>query len=336
MKNSFITIKDIASALNISPSTVSRALKDHPDISQETKDKVVKYAQDMGYQPNSIALSLKSRRSHVIGLVVPEIVHHFFSSVISGIDEAASKAGYNVIISQSNESYEREIHNTRTLLGSRVDGMLISRTKETVNYDHFKHINAAGVPMVFFDRTCEGINADNVIVDDKRAAYDATKYLINTGCKDILHLKGPENLTISHQRLSGYRHALNDNGIVFKEERVIEADNFEKGQQVLKELIKNDELPQAIFAVNDMTALGAISSLKEAGIKIPEQISVVGFTNGMISRLADPPLTTIEQNGFLMGKKAAELLLQRIDSEEVLPSRTEIIPTKLIVRKSTY
>lgn len=336
MKNSFITIKDIAAALNISPSTVSRALKDHPDISQETKDKVVKYAREMGYQPNSIALSLKSRKSNVIGLVVPEIVHHFFSSVISGIDEVASKAGYNVIISQSNESYEREIHNTHTLLGSRVDGMLISRTKETTNYDHFKHINAAGVPMVFFDRTCQGINADNVIIDDKRAAYDATKYLINTGCKDILHLKGPESLTISHQRLSGYRHALSDNGIVFREDRVIEADNFEKGEQEIAKLIEKGDLPQAIFAVNDLTALGAISALRDAGIKVPEHISVVGFTNGMISRLSDPPLTTIEQNGFLMGKKSAELLLERINSEEVLPPRTEIIPTKLIVRKSTF
>lgn len=336
MKNTFITIKDIASALNISPSTVSRALKDHPDISQETKDKVVKYAQEMGYQPNSIALSLKSRRSHVIGLVVPEIVHHFFSSVISGIDEVASKAGYNVIISQSNESFEREIHNTRTLLGSRVDGMLISRTKETTDYDHFKHINAAGVPMVFFDRTCQGINADNVIIDDKRAAYDATKYLINTGCKDILHLKGPESLTISHQRLSGYRHALGDNGIAFREDRVIEADNFEKGLDAVKKLIDEGNVPQAVFAVNDLTALGAISALKEAGIKVPEQVSVVGFTNGMIGRLSEPPLTTIEQNGYLMGKKAAELLLERIKSEEVLPPRTEIIPTKLIVRKSTF
>jgi LacI family transcriptional regulator len=336
MKNTFITIKDIASALNISPSTVSRALKDHPDISQETKDKVVQYAQDMGYQPNSIALSLKSRRSNVIGLIIPEIVHHFFSSVISGIDEVASTAGYNVIISQSNESHEREIHNTRTLLGSRVDGMLISRTKETTDYAHFKHINNAGVPMVFFDRTCQGINADNVIIDDKRAAYDATKYLINTGCKDILHLKGPDSLTISHQRLSGYRHALNDNGIAFKEERVIEADNFEKGVQALQDLINTNNLPQAIFAVNDLTALGAISALKEAGIKVPEQISVVGFTNGMIGRLSEPPLTTIEQNGYLMGKKAAELLLERIKSDEVLPPRTEIIPTKLIVRKSTF
>ncbi|HKK60637.1 MAG TPA: LacI family DNA-binding transcriptional regulator [Salinivirga sp.] len=336
MKRTFITIKDIARALSISASTVSRALKDHPDISQETKDRVVAYAREMGYQPNSIALSLKSRQSHVIGLIVPEIVHHFFSSVISGIDEVASKAGYNVIISQSNESFEREIHNTRTLLGSRVDGMLISRTKETVEYDHFRHIDAAGVPMVFFDRTCEGVNADNVIIDDKKAAFDATEYLINTGCKKIVHLKGPENLTISHQRLTGYRQALEKYAIPYKNEYVIEADNYEKGENAIRQLLSEHKLPDAIFTVNDLTALGAISALKEGGIKIPDQVSVVGFTNGVISRLSDPPLTTIEQNGFLMGEKAAKLLLERINNEEELPSRTEVIPTKLIVRKSTY
>ncbi len=336
MKSTFITIKDIARALKVSPSTVSRALKDHPDISQETKDKVVAYAQEMGYQPNSIALSLKNRQSHVIGLIVPEIVHHFFSSVISGIDEVASKAGYNVIISQSNESFEREIHNTKTLLGSRVDGMLISRTKETLDYDHFSHIDAAGVPMVFFDRTCEGVNADNVIIDDKQAAFDATDYLINTGCQNIVHLKGPENLTISHQRLTGYRQALEKHGIPFKNENVIEADNFEKGETAIKRMLSDNHLPEAIFAVNDLTALGAISALKKAGVNIPEQVSVVGFTNGVISRLSDPPLTTIEQNGYLMGEKAAKMLLERINSDEELPSRTEVIPTKLIVRKSTY
>ena len=336
MKNTFITIKDIARELNISPSTVSRALKDHPDISQATKDRVVAYAREKGYQPNSIALSLKSRQSHVIGLIIPEIVHHFFSSVISGIDEVASKAGYNVIISQSNESYEREIHNAQTLLGSRVDGMLISRTKETVNYDHFRHIDASGVPMVFFDRTCQGVNADNVIIDDKKAAYDATEYLINTGCKNIVHLKGPENLTISHQRLTGYKQAMEEHSIEFKPQNVMEADNYERGEAAVKQLISEQNLPEAIFAVNDLTALGAMAALKEAGIKIPEQISIVGFTNGIISRLSDPPLTTIEQNGFLMGEKAARLLLERINSEEGVPSRTEIVPTKLIVRKSTY
>ncbi|MFO7864987.1 MAG: LacI family DNA-binding transcriptional regulator [Salinivirgaceae bacterium] len=336
MKKTFITIKDIAQALKIAPSTVSRALKDHPDISQETKDKVVDYAGKMGYQPNSIALSLKSRTSHIIGLVIPEIVHHFFSSVISGIDEVASEAGYNLLISQSNESQVRETHNIHTLMGSRVDGLLISRTKETTDFEHFKQIEKAGVPMVFFDRTCKEVEADNVIIDDKRAAFDATEYLINTGCKTIVHLKGPENLTISHQRLTGYRQALEQHNIPYNEELVFEADDFEKGKKITDQLIIEKKIPQAIFAVNDLTALGAIAALKEAGIRIPEQVSVCGFTNGAISRLSDPPMTTIEQNGFLMGKKAAKMLLERIESEESLPPRTEIIPTKLIVRKSTY
>ncbi len=336
MKNSFITIKDIARELGISASTVSRALKDHPDISQKTKDRVVEYAQRMGYQPNSIALSLKSRQSHVIGLIVPEIVHHFFSSVISGIDDVASEAGYNVIISQSNESFEREIHNTKTLLGSRVDGLLVSRTKETTDYEHFRDANKAGVPIVFFDRTCEGVNADNVIIDDKRAAFDAVEYLINTGCKDIVHLKGPENLIISHQRLTGYRQALEKYNVPLKKENVIEADNFEKGKAAMQKLIADKRIPEAIFTVNDITGLGAMMALKEEGLKIPEQVSIVGFTNGIVSRLSDPTLTTIEQNGYLMGKTAAKLLLERIESETELPPRTEIIPTKLIVRNSTF
>lgn len=336
MKKTFITIKDIAKELDISPSTVSRALKDHPDISQETKDKVVEYANRMGYQPNSIALSLKSRTSNVIGLIVPEIVHHFFSSVISGIDEYASQMGYNLIISQSNESFEREIHNVRTLMGARVDGILISRTKETTNFDHFKHIENAGIPMVFFDRPCSDVVADNVIIDDKNAAYNATSYLINTGCKNIVHLKGPANLTISQQRLDGYMQALEQHHIDFDENNVLEADNFEKGKAAVEQALREKRMPQAIFAVNDLTALGAIAALKEAKIKIPEQVSVCGFTNGEISRLSDPPLTTIEQNGYLMGQKAAKLLFERIKSETQLHARTEIIPTKLIVRKSTF
>lgn len=335
MKKIFITIKDIARELGIAPSTVSRALKDHPDISQKTKDKVVEYATRMGYHPNSIALSLKNRTSHVIGLIIPEIVHHFFSSVISGIDEFASQAGYSLIISQSNESFEREIHNVRTLMGARVDGILISRTKETTNFEHFKHIEAAGIPMVFFDRSCHNVVGDNVIINDKNAAYNATSYLINTGCKDIVHLKGPANLTISQQRLDGYIQALNEHDIKFDENKVVDADNFEKGKAAIEQLIKAKNIPQAIFAVNDLTALGAISALKEAGIKIPEQVSVCGFTNGQISRLSDPPLTTIEQNGYLMGQIAAKLLFERIKSESILEPRTETIPTKLIIRKST-
>lgn len=336
MKKTFITIKDIAKELNISPSTVSRALKDHPDISQETKDKVVEYANRMGYQPNTIALSLKNRTSNVIGLIIPEIVHHFFSSVISGIDEVARQSGYNLIISQSNESFEQEIHNVGTLMSARVDGIIIGRTKETTNFEHFTHLETAGIPIVFFDRQCHDVTADNVIIDDQNAAFNATSYLINTGCKKIVHLKGPENLGISNQRLAGYKQALEQHNLEYSEEMVIEADSFEKGKSVVERIIREKSLPEAIFAVNDLTALGAISALKEAGIKIPEQVSVCGFTNGIISRLSDPPLTTIEQNGYLIGQKATKLLFERIKSDIQLPSRTEIIPTKLIVRKSTY
>lgn len=331
-----ITIKDIAAELGISPSTVSRALKDHPDISIDTRNKVLELANKAKYRPNAIALSLKNRKSNVIGIIVPQIVHHFFSSVISGIDTVAHNAGYNVLISQSNESYEREIHNTHTLISSRVDGILVSITKTTNDYQHLNTIKESNIPMVFFDRSCEPIEADQVVIDDEKAAFEATEYLIKTGCKRILHFKGPNNLLISKKRLEGYLNALQKYNIPKDESLIIEGDTFDDSERITSGLIESQNLPDGIFTVNDMTALGAISALKKGNINIPEQVSVIGFTNGLISGLSDPPLTTIEQNGYLMGCKAAEMLLERIKNGKDTPPRTEVIPTKLIVRKTTF
>ena len=335
MSTNLITIKDIATELGVSVSTVSRALKDHPDISEETKRKVLEIANRKNYRPNAIALSLRNRKSNIIGIVIPQIVHHFFSSVISGIDEVAYEAGYNVLISQSNESLEREIHNVQTLMLSRADGILASKTKETIDFQHFVDIKNSNVPLVFFDRKIESIEADSVIIDDKKAAFEATEYLIKTGCKKIIHLKGPNSLAISKNRLAGYIAALTKYEIKVDYNRIRETDSFDLGYQTINDLIENKVDFDGIFAVNDLTALGAISALKHHHIKIPEQVSVIGFTNGIISKMSDPPLTTIEQNGFIMGCKAAELLIERINNENIYPYKTELIPTELIVRGTT-
>lgn len=330
-----ITIKDIAAELGISASTVSRALKDHPDISEETKKKVLEIASRDKYRPNPVALSLRSKKSNIIGVVIPQIVHHFFSSVISGIEKVANDNGYNVLISQSNESLQREIHNIQTLMHSRVDGILASKTKETVDFGHFEDIKNNEVPLVFFDRSIDSIDADGVVIDDESAAYNATEYLIKTGCTRIVHFKGPESLTISKKRLGGYIKALEANNIIIDEQLIIESDSFDLGFESINNLINEGVIFDGVFAVNDLTALGAVSALKKHNVSIPEQVSVIGFTNGIISKMSDPPLTTIEQNGFLMGCKAADLLLDRIKNGNKPPFKTEIIPTELIIRGTT-
>ena len=335
MRSAQITIKDIAKELGISPSTVSRALKDHPDISEKTKNAVRELAQKLNYKPNAIALSLRQSKSNIIGVIVPQIVHHFFSSVISGIEHLASKNGYNVLICQSDESYEKEVKNTQTLISSRVDGIIISRTKMTVDFEHFKNIEKSNIPMVFFDRTCPALKTDEVIIDDFKAAFNAVEHLINTGCKKIAHYKGPKTLMISKKRLEGFLAALKKHKLPVYEDLIIKADTFKKAQKVTQKLIKKGNIPDAVFAVNDMTAIGAINSFKKHGIKIPEDVSVTGFTNGLISTISDPTLTTVEQHGFDMGDKAGELLLNRINSKKDYPPIKEILPTKLIIRGST-
>lgn len=335
MSSNLVTIKDIAAELGISASTVSRALKDHPDISEETKKKVIEIANRTNYRPNAIALSLRNKKSNIIGILVPQIVHHFFSSVISGIDKIAYEAGYNVLISQSNESFEREKHNAQTLMLSRVDGILASKTKETIQYEHFNEIRNSNIPLVFFDRKINTVEADGVIVDDKKASFEATEYLIKTGCKNIIHLKGPESLTISKNRLEGYKTALQKYGLAIDPKLIIESDTFDLAYFNINRLLEENIKFDGVFSVNDLTALGAISALKHHNIAIPEQVSIIGFTNGIISRMSDPPLSTIEQNGFMMGSKAAEILIERITNGYKSAPMTEIIPTELILRGTT-
>ncbi len=336
MKNGLVTIKDIARELKISPSTVSRALKNHPDISEETKRAVNELAQKLNYQPNAVALSLKQRRSNTIGVIIPEIVHYFFSSVISGIEDVAYDAGFNVIICQSNERYDREVANARTLLANRVDGVLISISKETKDFSHFYNLRDHSVPLVFYDRIVPGFDADQIIIDDFDAAYRATRHLIDGGFQKIFHFAGPQNLLIGQQRKEGYIKAIKEAGIVIRKEWIIEADNFEKARIAVINILEGKLPMDGIFAVNDLTAIGAMQTLQKRGIKIPNEVAVVGFSDGRLSGITDPTLTSVDQHGYEMGTMATEMLLKRITAEDSgYPYETKVLNANLIVRGSS-
>lgn len=336
MKAHNVTIKDIAKELGVSPSTVSRALKDHPDISTETKRQVKELVEKLKYKPNAVALSLRNRKTNIIGIIVPEMVHHFFSSVISGIEESAMAAGYNVMIFQSNESYDREVLNVQSLISSRVDGALVSISKESKKFGHFREFMDNDTPLVFFDRAPEELDSDRVIVDDFGGALDATEYLIKTGCKRIAHFAAPQHLQIGYKRQRGYITALEKNGIKVDDELIVKCDTHAEAIEITPKIMNLPNPPDAIFTVNDMTATGVLKALKRMNLKVPDDVSVIGFTDGLVSTVTDPPLTTISQHGFEMGKIAAEILLKRInEGTDLKDPVTEVIKTDLIVREST-
>jgi LacI family transcriptional regulator len=336
MRSNQITIKDIARILGISASTVSRALKDHPDINVDTKKAVNELAGKLKYRPNAVALSLKNSRSNTIGVIIPEIVHYFFSSVISGIEDVASQKGFTVIICQSNESYDREVANSRTLLSHRVDGILVSISKETHTFDHLIELQEGGIPLVFFDRIAPEINADQVIIDDMEASYKATRHLIETGRKRIAHFAGPQSLIISRDRLQGYLNALTEAGLPVDNRLIIEADDFEKARNTVIGMIDAGIIPDGIFAVNDLTAIGAMQTLQKKGFVIPDDISVIGFSDGRFSGITDPHLSSVDQHGYEMGTTAAEILFHRILSAETeyIPE-VKVLTADLIVRGSS-
>ncbi|MEP2772949.1 MAG: LacI family DNA-binding transcriptional regulator [Fulvivirga sp.] len=340
MRGSQITIKDIARELGISPSTVSRALKDHPDISPKTKMAVKKLAEELNYQPNSIALSLRQSKSNTIGVIIPEIVHFFFSTVISGIEDVAYDAGYSVIVSQSNESYDREVMDTRALFNNRVDGMLISMSRETTDYEHFQSIHKRGMPMVFFDRICDGLDTSKVIVDDHDGAFQATEHLIKQGFTRIAHLGGPQNLSISRQRLDGYKDALKQHNMKIDESLIMtdhSSDDEDNAKEITSMLLDSPNPPDAMFAINDIAALGAMMAAKERGLSIPKDFAIVGFSNWRFTSMTDPAMSTVDQPGFTMGQEAARLLIKEIEAkeDEVITPETITLKTNLIVRASS-
>jgi len=334
MNKENVTIKDIARELEISPSTVSRALKDHPDISPETKKLVHNLADKWNYKPNPIALSLKGGNSRTIGIVVPEIVHYFFSSVISGIEDYADEHGYNVMICQSNEDYEKEVNSIQTLVNSRVAGILISISKLTRNMEHFNQLKSRNIPLVFFDRISSEVESDRVVVDDAEGAYMATKHLILEGRKRIVHLSGPPNLVISKDRIEGYIRALNEFQCSVAEENIVKCDQVQEAEWIVPSLMKRTPPPDAFFCVNDFTAAQTLNLVKKLGFRVPEDVAIVGFTNGQLSRLTDPGLSTVDQHGYDMGREAARLLLDRIKDRN-RPYQNRVIKTELVIRGSS-
>lgn len=332
-----ITIKDIAAELGISPSTVSRALKDHPDISDATKKAVKDLAEKWDYQPNSIALSLRSQKSNIIGVIVPQLVHHFFSTIISGIEDVAYKAGYNVMICQSNEKYEREVADINALVSSRAEGLLVSFSKETANFDHLTKLQRKGIPLVFFDRISEDMDTHSVIVDDFGGSFKATEHLLDIGCKRIAHLEGPDNLMISQNRLDGYKEALEKHNIPFEEELSIICDGGpEEGVKAMNKLLDLPNPPDGVFANNDLVAIGAMSAIRARDLKIPEDIAVVGYSDWMVASVMEPSLTSVKQPGYEMGKVATEILLNQINNPgEEWDFDSKILDTELIIRDSS-
>jgi LacI family transcriptional regulator/LacI family repressor for deo operon, udp, cdd, tsx, nupC, and nupG len=337
MKSRQVTIIDIAKALNISKSTVSRALTNHPNINPETKKAVLELAQEMDYQRNMLSISLVTNKTNTIGIIVPELVNSYFSRVIIGSQEAAYKAGYNVIICQSNENYDQEISNVNIMLSSRVDGVLVSMTKETRNFDHLKRFEKKGIPIVFFNRVCDEMIVPKVIVDDFEGAFKLTEHLIETGKKRIAHLAGPDNLIISRKRKEGYLAALKKHQIEIDHELIIPYDlNLEKVKIYVNHLINLPNRPDAIFAINDPTAIEVIQILKSKKIKIPKDIAVAGFSNDNYSAFIEPSLTTVAQPVEEIGKVATELLIDQINRDvKDWKAVTKMLDTQLVIRNST-
>jgi len=330
------TIKDIARALNIHHTTVSRALRDHPDVNPRTKKLVKAMAEKLNYQPNIVARNLKTNSTNLIGVIVPEIKHHFFSAVISGIEDVAYRAGYIILVCQSNEQYEREVMNTRALISNKVAGLIVSISQNTRNGNHFKLFQEQGGKIVFFDRVCEDLDAPKVVVDDYQGAFDATEYLIEKGYRRIAHIGGTEHLTVSMARYQGYRDALHKHSIEFRPEYVVFSGFHESdGREGMKRLLRATPAPDALFAVNDPVALGSYEVIKSHGLQIPADIAVIGFSNNPISAVVSPPLTTIEQPSYEMGKYAAEMLIQLIKNENEKEFETrQVLKTRLIERAS--
>lgn len=335
MKKGNITIKDIAKALDVSPSTVSRALKDNPDISPETRRLVQDYAKKCKYKPNALALSLRSQHTNIIGVIVPELANHFFSAVLSGIETVAEEKDYHVIVCQSQEDYQKEVRNVQTLIKARVCGVLISQSKTTTNYDHFQEFIDMDIPVIFFDRICTGIDTDKVVVDDYSGTLAAVEYMIKSGCKKISFFTAPLHLEISKNRRNGYLDALRKYHLPVDENLIRIADDKKMGYERAKEILQSVDCPDAFMAMNDYTASGILLAAKELGFKIPEDISIFGFSNSNISKDTDPMLSTMDQHPLKVGEEATKLLLEKIEHPEITTRKNKIIKTSLIVRQST-
>ena len=338
MKKSRTTITEIAQELGISPSTVSRALNNHPAISNKTRKAVVKLAQKLNYQPNLLALNVLKKRTNLIGVIVPEITSYFFSSVINGIQDLVKQSGINMIIGQSNESYAEEKNIVQTFASIRVDGFLISPSSKTKTYDHLDMLVENNIPLVIFDRDCEKMNIDKVFVDEYSGAFQAVEHLIKNGCRKIAHIAGEQTLSTARHRLRAYKDALEKHKLPIDEDYIVISKGFtpKHGIKPTKKLLNNPVRPDAIFAVNDGVAIGAMYVIKGAGIKIPEDISVIGFDDEPHSSYFKPSLSTVMQPTYEMGMLSARILLKRINTNnDISRPRVELLYPELVIRESS-
>ena len=334
-----LTMKDIARELGISVATVSRALKDSPRISAERRAAIQQYAREHNFTPNLIAESLRHSRvkpQKVIGVIIPEFTHFYFSSVLAGIEEEASAHGYRIMVAQSNEQYEREVRICQSFYENKVCGIIVSQAKDTHQYDHFQRLMDAGLPLVFYDRICTGVNASRVVVDDYMGAYNAVTYLIETGCRNIAFYGAAMNLEISKNRFNGYKDALLKHGLTYDEGLTYICDNRADAESITPEVLKNEPRPDGFFAVNDDTAIGILYTAKYMGLNVPNDISICGFTNGQRAVACDPMLTTVEQRGMKVGEEAVDILISQV--EGIIPRdkpQRRVVRTRLVIRGTT-
>ncbi len=332
-----ITVKDIAKKLNLHHTTVSKALRNHPDISNNTKELVLRTAKELDYRPNIIAKSFKNCRSNTIGVIVPSIGNDFFASVISGIEEVAYQKDFSIIVCQSNEDFNREIININSLISNLIAGLIVCISQTTQNGDHFKAVKKRNIPLVFFDRVFEKVKASRVVVDDYTGACIATEHLISRGYRKIAHFAGPMEISVSRNRCQGYIDTLIKHGIPIDKNIIIYGGfQEEDGIRAFQKLIEQKNIPDAIFTVNDLVAIGAYLEIEKNGLRIPDDIAIAGFGNNKLSSFINPPLTTVKQSPYDIGKLSAEIILEQIlgksDPEQI---REEIITPELIIRKST-
>lgn len=335
-KNHATTIIDIAKAIGISISTVSRALKDHPDVNAQTKKAVKEMASELNYQPNTLAQSLSKRETRTIGVIIPDIETYFFSSILTGIQNVASATGYKVMISQSKESHKTEVANTHAFMTNWVDGLLICHSKETRTFEHIKLYLKSGIPIVHFDRVCEDLDTSKVLLDDVNGAEAVTDHLISQGCKRIALISGPQHLYVCKKRLEGYTKALKKNDMDFDPSLICNTDLTIKSiLEHVDKILEKDKSIDAIFSISDIGAIRIIVHLKGKGIKIPEQICVAGFGNEPMGEIIEPGLTSFNPQTTKIGETVAHLFFdQLIEREDYVP-QTKIVKGNLIVRAST-
>jgi len=331
-----MTMKDIAKEFGISVATVSRALKDSPRISEERRKAIQQYAREHNFYPNIIGAALRHNRvmpSRMIGVIVPEFTHYYFSSILTGIEEVAAARGFNIMVALSGEKYEREVSICENFHRYKVCGVIVSQAKDTKNYDHYQRLLDAGIPLVFYDRICTGVNASRVVVDDYMGAYNAVSHLIETGCKHIAFYGSPMQLEISKNRFNGYKDALLKHGLAVDESIIRVCDNRADAEVLTPDILAMENRPDGFFAVNDDTAIGILYTVKHAGFRVPDDISICGFTNGQRAVACDPMLTTVEQRGHRVGEEAAQILMDKVEGLIPLEKvEKRIVRTRLVIR----